>query len=149
MKSKVLNPRKLVPISLPRMRQLFKEIKGTKALFAVVIAGLVLTSAAVEASFKGALKQGVEFAVQVDNTGSLPGEKVGITILMISRRDKISSADHSTIDGGQGGQLKGTAGAGIERVIIFVNPTFERSRHHGHAGVYRFSEPRMATRNWC
>jgi hypothetical protein len=74
--------------------------------------------------FKGVLKQGVEFSVTVDNTNNQPGEATGITILKINRRDKINSADHSTVDGGQIGALKAIAEARIDRVMIFVNPTF-------------------------
>jgi len=71
--------------------------------------------------FKGVLKQAVAFTVDVDNTGN-PSTKVAVTILKINRRDKINSADHMTVAGGQLQQITDTAGPRIERVLIFVNP---------------------------
>ncbi len=109
----------------------------------MVIAGLVLASAAAQASFKGVLKQGVQFRVDVDNTGQPPGEKVAITILKINRRDKIGSADHWTIDGGQALPISDTCGTGISRVIIFVNPFAGRVTPITvtQAGVGVFNDP--------
>ena len=71
--------------------------------------------------FLGVLKQATAFTVEVDNSNN--ADPCAYTILRINKKDKIASADHQTIPGTQLLTFTETAAAGIDRVIVYINPT--------------------------
>jgi hypothetical protein len=69
--------------------------------------------------FDQALKQAVEYDINVDTSGA---GKVAVTILKINKRDRLAAAEQHTVQAGTQTTLKDTAGLRIDRVIVHVHP---------------------------
>lgn len=69
--------------------------------------------------FKGVLKQQMAYTIEV---ASASAEKTAVTVLKVNRRDKIASADPSTIAAAATTQIQDNVGGNIDRIVIMVAP---------------------------
>src|SRR5437762_2677015 len=69
--------------------------------------------------FKGVLKQGSGYMIEINSQST---DAIGVTILKINKRDKIASADPSTVAAGATTQTNDTLGSGIDRLLITISP---------------------------
>jgi hypothetical protein len=70
--------------------------------------------------YLGILKQSVAYTVEIDNSPT--ADACGVTAVKVNKREKISSADPSTVPRNEVKQITDTPGAGIDRVIWLLSP---------------------------
>jgi hypothetical protein len=69
--------------------------------------------------FYGELKREIACTISIDN-GPIGAGSTAVTILKISRRDNIASAETALIPAGARAQFSSTAGARIDRMVVEV-----------------------------